>query len=351
MVERVRTGVVRIETEFGYGSGAIFESGRSDGSALVLTNYHVVEGATEALVIVNDSSTYKGVIQGIDINRDLAVVKICCGAFQALPFGDASNLKVGREVVAIGYALGIPGSASVTRGIISAIRYEEDNERWVIQIDAPIKPSNSGGPLFSPAGAVIGINTFKVESTWESRPIEGLGFAVSEVTVREQLPVLKQGAYVVAPTPTPQPGAPEGVYISSRYWYTIGIPSGWQVDSTQEDAALIYDPVSQATVFISVEEINPDQYPTLDDYVAAWEPGPCQACADFKISSEQRIRRNSPIEAHEFLATYTSEGLPFQTRVHWYVLRQYQIAVETGAAVLIWESAVGDQLEQVLNSL
>ena len=79
MVERVRSGVVRIKTNLGSGSGIIFELGESDGSALVLVNQHVIQGASRVDVIVNDSTTYPGNIRGVDTARDLAVLRICCG--------------------------------------------------------------------------------------------------------------------------------------------------------------------------------------------------------------------------------------------------------------------------------
>ena len=98
---------------------------------MALTNYHVIEGASSITVVVNDSSTYIGVLLGVDPLRDLAVVRICCSEdFQALPFGDASEVQAGDEVIATGYALGIEGPATVTRGIVSAIRYESNNDRW-----------------------------------------------------------------------------------------------------------------------------------------------------------------------------------------------------------------------------
>ena len=94
--------------------------------------------------------------------RDLAVVTICCGQFHTLPFGDASRLEPGGEVVAIGYALGLSGEASITRGIVSAIRYDSRYLSDVIQTDAAINPGNSGGPMLSMSGEILGINTFKI---------------------------------------------------------------------------------------------------------------------------------------------------------------------------------------------
>lgn len=165
----------------------------------------MIEGAVWIDVIVNDLSTYRGSVRGFDAVRDLAVVSICCGSFNPLPFGDAANLPTGTEVVNIGYALGIVGEASVSRGIVSAVRYDGDSRRWVIQTDATMNPGNSGGPMLSLSGEVLGINTFKFESTPGGRSVEGLGFAVSEVTIGEQILTLKQGAAIALPTPTPTP--------------------------------------------------------------------------------------------------------------------------------------------------
>jgi len=212
MVERVRPSIVRIMTDLGDGSGFIFEIPPTGGTALVLTNAHVIEGATWITVTINDSATVTGNILGIDPSQDLAVLKICCGRFQTLKFGDANSLNAGTKVVAIGYPLGISGKASVTDGIVSALRYDEG--RWVIQTDAAINPGNSGGPLLSLSGEVLGINTFKYETTRSGRPVEGIGFAVSEVTIIHQLPALKSGYLLptptprATPTPTPVPPTP-----------------------------------------------------------------------------------------------------------------------------------------------
>ena len=220
--------MVRIDTNLGSGSGVIFETNASDGSALVITNYHVIEGNSSISVLINDSTSYAGVLLGIDPLRDLAVVRICCDAdSQSLPFGEASEVEVGDEVIAIGYALGLQGEATVTRGIVSAIRYDGDSDRWVIQTDAPINPGNSGGALNSRSGKLIGINTFKVETTQSGRPVEGFGFAVSQETVEQALPVLTSESQVALPTLTPNTEAPEGVYTSVRWTPSLGQNRGF----------------------------------------------------------------------------------------------------------------------------
>ena len=163
MVKQVRPAVVRIETSIGSGSGVIFET--QGQSAYVITNYHVVEGYGQVNVVVNDSATYRGTVRGSDHTRDLAVVSICCGRFESLNFGDASLLEPGDEVVAIGYALGLLGEATITRGIVSAIRYDAGHRSDVIQTDAAINPGNSGGPMLSLSGEILGINTFRIDES------------------------------------------------------------------------------------------------------------------------------------------------------------------------------------------
>ena len=203
MVKQVRPAVVRINSRAGSGSGAIFETqGRT---AYVITNQHVVEGAVEANVTVNDSATYLGRVLGTDPVRDLAVVRICCGSFRTLSFGNASRLEPGDEVVAIGYALGLTGQASITSGIVSAIRYDSDLQSDVIQTDAAINPGNSGGPMLSMSGEILGINTYRIDEAESGRVAEGLGFAISERTVQARIPTLKIAQAAPTPTPTRKP--------------------------------------------------------------------------------------------------------------------------------------------------
>ncbi len=244
MVERTRSSIVRIETYSGTGTGFIFETISETAlrqSALVLTNYHVVEDTSDIKVQVNNSRIYSGRVIGYDIIRDLAVLEICCDRFQALTLKDSSGVKSGNEVVAIGYALGYSGSATVTRGIVSAVRWNPDHQSWVIQTDAPINPGNSGGPLLLATGEVVGINTFR-----DIRDnAQGLGFAISQRTLQGVLPDLKRGIRIAsstptsAPTPTPTPnltGSRWRTYTNGAYDYTLSVPRGWQIDDRDKSA-------------------------------------------------------------------------------------------------------------------
>ena len=349
LVAQVRPSVVRVETNLGSGTGVIFETDAGDRSALVLTNFHVIDGASQLRITVNDSTAFDGTLLGVDQVRDLAVVRICCSAdFMSLPFGDVSQVEVGSEVIVVGYALGIEGAATVTRGIVSAIRDDEDAARQVIQTDAPINPGNSGGPLLSLSGEVLGINTFAIRSSGSGVPVEGFGFAVSQVTIESVLPSLVTGAAVGLPTPAPLPGLPGGLYKSARFSYSIQVPQGWNVDDSFEEFVRIGDQRTGAFVVVIVEEIDPARYPALDSYLADWEPGAEEGWTDFQIVAERRIRGDQAVEAQEFLLTFAARGTPHNAVDHWYVRGQYFLRVLAISASPVWDV---DQYSDVLDSL
>ena len=174
--------VVRINTNTGSGSGVIAQTLGNTG--YVVTNHHVVQGANRVQVTAKDGPTYQAEVLGEDAVRDLAVLKICCDSFQSASFGDVGGLEPGMDVMVIGYPRDIPGSATITRGIVSAIRFNTTLQSQVIQTDAATNPGNSGGPIVSLGGEVLGIMTFKYMDA------EGLGFAVPSDAVLQQLPVL-----------------------------------------------------------------------------------------------------------------------------------------------------------------
>lgn len=199
MVEQARPSVVRIQhSGLSAGSGVVIAVDGDTG--YLVTNSHVVQGLESVKVIVNDAQVYAGRVEGMDEIHDLAVVSICCGEFQALSFGSIDDLRPGDDVVAIGYAMGLEGMATITRGIVSAIRYDPLVQSEVIQTDAVIAPGNSGGPLLSLSGELLGINTFYMpESTAAS-------FAIAADLVQAKARELRQGQTTLAPTPPPAGG-------------------------------------------------------------------------------------------------------------------------------------------------
>ena len=159
------------------GTGFIFSVDEDE--AYVLTNFHVVEvGQTDPplvqlRVVASDGTEYEAHFVGAYSKHDVAVLRICCGDFGVVPLADNSDLAVGQNVVNIGYQLGLGGQATVTRGIISAIRWDAELGVNVIQTDAALNPGGSGGPMLSHEGEVLGINTYIIRET------EGIGFALN----------------------------------------------------------------------------------------------------------------------------------------------------------------------------
>lgn len=161
----------------GAGSGVIIT--QSQDAGYLLTNHHVIDGATEITVRLTNSEEYKAQLLGSDANLDLAVLRIskkANEAFTVAPIGDSAKLAVGQDVIAIGNPLGSLGG-TVTDGIISALdrTVTIDNVSMVLlQHNAAINPGNSGGGLFDAMGNLIGIVNAKTSETG----IEGLGFAI-----------------------------------------------------------------------------------------------------------------------------------------------------------------------------
>lgn len=185
VAERVEPAVVAITTERvtldfffrervvqgGQGSGVIF-----DASGLIITNNHVVAGATRVQITLVDGRVFEGEVVGVDPPTDLAVVRIDADDLPVAELGTTHDLRVGDWVIAIGNALG--DGISVTQGIVSAMERSlfipgSCELESLIQTDAAINPGNSGGPLISLDGRVIGINTAIAQNA------EGVGFAIS----------------------------------------------------------------------------------------------------------------------------------------------------------------------------
>ncbi|HSM38766.1 MAG TPA: trypsin-like peptidase domain-containing protein [Candidatus Limnocylindrales bacterium] len=183
-VQRALPAVVKIAStaeglfggQSGIGTGFIFDS-----NGWILTNRHVVDGASKLTVVLNDSRQLDGTVYGIDTLTDLAIVKVDATGLPTIALGSSDALKPGQLAIAIGNPLG-EFENTVTTGIISGLGRQivagngtqTSSERLnnLIQTDAAINPGNSGGPLLDSAGQVIGINTAV------NQDAQGIGFAI-----------------------------------------------------------------------------------------------------------------------------------------------------------------------------
>lgn len=193
VVEEALPSVVNVKVESfdpaqgaGEGSGVVI-----DESGIILTNYHVVEGALEVRVVfTDDRDPLEGQVIGGDIDRDLAVIEVDAEDLEPIPLGSSSNMKLGDDVVAIGFPLGL-GGPTVTSGILSGTDREIEARAGtqietlvgLIQTDAAINPGNSGGPLLDHQGRLIGINTAVAGMA------ENIGFAIP---IDEALPIINE---------------------------------------------------------------------------------------------------------------------------------------------------------------
>jgi S1-C subfamily serine protease len=170
----------------GGGIGSGFVIAHQNGASYLVTNNHVVAGATKVVVLMPDGSHFTASVQGTDPIQDLAVVKVSDGQLPLAQFGDSTKLVAGQQVVAIGSPLG--NQSSVTAGIISALHRTisagggngtpAEDLPDVLQTDAAINPGNSGGPLADADGNVIGVNTATASTA------QGIGYAIPSLIAR-----------------------------------------------------------------------------------------------------------------------------------------------------------------------
>jgi len=169
----------------------------------VVTNAHVVAGASSISVTLNDSTlAHPATLVGEDSNQDLALLQVGgVSRLQAASFGNSSKVMVGDDVIAIGYALALAGGPTVTAGIISAEHRQvstqtgtgsQETLSGMLQTDAAISSGNSGGPLVDASGQVIGVNTMVATSSRETTA-SNVGFAIPTSIVLSRLPELRAG--------------------------------------------------------------------------------------------------------------------------------------------------------------
>jgi serine protease Do len=192
-----RYGIVPLE---GQGSGVIIDS-----RGYIVTNNHVVDGASRVQVHLKDGRSFEGEVVGVDPATDIAVIRARVppspsGEATGLPaaaLGDSDALKVGQFALAIGNSLGLPGGSTASLGLIGALGrplpWAEFIFEGLIQTDAAINPGNSGGPLADISGRVIGINTAMIPFA------QGVGFAIPINAVKRVVEQIFEKGRVIRP--------------------------------------------------------------------------------------------------------------------------------------------------------
>ncbi len=209
--DRVTPSVVNIDVTVSSGQSGFLDEGSGSGFVYddqghIVTNAHVVNGASDILVTFHDGYVATATLVGLDAYSDIAVVKlnnIDRARLYPVVFGNSENVRVGERAIAIGNPFGL--ASSMTAGIVSGLGRQlpsaelignagvSFNNPSIIQVDADINPGNSGGPLLNSHGQVIGVNT---AIRTETGIFEGVGFAVPSQTVQRVVPELIENGRV-----------------------------------------------------------------------------------------------------------------------------------------------------------
>ena len=262
----------------GEGSGIIMSE---DG--YIITNAHVVEGATSLKVITSDGETYEAQLIGSDTVTDLAVVKIDATGLTAAEFGSSEDLRVADKVMAIGNPGGHELSSSVTIGYVSALNRAIANNTTgytmeYIQTDAAINPGNSGGALINEYGQVVGINSAKISATG----YEGLGFAIPIDTAQPIISDLILYGYVKDRAVL----GISGQFIDSMTGRFYGLPQGEyvaQLNSSEAQASGL----QVGDVITAIDGQQLDSESTLRSAILSKKPGDTVTLQVYRSSTQQ----------------------------------------------------------------
>jgi S1-C subfamily serine protease len=256
--------LLQAQTQEAAGTGFIVSA---DGK--IVTNDHVVAGAQQVEVTLPDGTTKPAEVLGADQNADLAVLKIDGSNLPTAKLGDSNDVAVGDPVVAIGNALALQGTPTVTEGIVSALNRtisEENGVRLqhVTQTDAAINPGNSGGPLVDSQGQVIGINTAVAGQA------QNIGFAISIDQAEQVLGQLENGQ-----TPAEPFLGVDAIDMTSalQHQLSLSVDHGALVVAVEPASAAADAGIQQGDVILKVGSHDVNNADDLTDAVADTSPG------------------------------------------------------------------------------
>ena len=275
VAKKVKPSVVCIlnyQNQGGYGS-SVEPAGEGSGiiataDGMIITNAHVVSGASSLQVVLEDGTKYEARLVGSDTLSDLALIKIDATGLTPAEFGSSGDLEVADWVMAVGNPGGMAFQSSVTIGYVSALDREVTNTNGYtmtyIQTDAAINPGNSGGALVNAYGQVIGINTAKISAT----EYEGLGFAIPIDLAQPVINDLRDVGYVKDRAALGLSGS----YIDGMTARFYGLSQGLYVESIT-NSALRSAGLQEGDVITAIDGEAVTSTAAVNAAVAARKPG------------------------------------------------------------------------------
>lgn len=249
------------------GSGVVLSA---DG--YVITNYHVVEGATAVEVLFTDGRQLQARMVGGDKLSDLAVLQVEATDLVPAEFGDSDSLRVGDTVVAIGDPLGVELRGTMTDGIVSAINRDlttDGRTLTLIQTNAALNSGNSGGPLINCYGQVVGINTMKIGDYVSAAGVEGLGFAIPSTTVKLIVDQLISQGYVSG---RPDLGI-QGVGVPEYYQFYYRMPAGVYVNAVAVGSDAEAKGIQVKDIILAVDGVRVTDTDEIESILYNYKPG------------------------------------------------------------------------------
>lgn len=241
-----------------HGSGFIINS-----NGEILTNAHVVGGMEKIIVVLNNESGYEGKLKYIDTESDLAVIKIPQSNLPVVKLGQNKDIVTGKSVVTIGTPVSFSLRNSATSGIVSGLNRGIDSTYKLVQTDAPINGGNSGGPLITLSGLVIGVNSMK----FSGQNIEGMGFAIPVDTVKYVLSHFEKFGKVRRPTLNAE--------LSEDWISKIGLQnsSGLEVVSIVKNAAANKAGIKLGDFLLSINDKKVNSLVDVNEELKNYLPG------------------------------------------------------------------------------
>ena len=266
-IVEIRTTVIT-QSFFGQSEGEMRGSGviiSDDG--YIVTNYHVIENASNLKIISSTGDEYDATIIGSDQRSDIAIIKINAKGLKYASLADSDKLKLGQEVIAIGNPLG--EGLTCCNGIVSALAKEiviDNNPMTLIQTNAAVNAGNSGGGLFNMNGDLIGVvNAKSSASYYEETSVEGMGYAIPSKTVAKIMNDLMKYGYV-------KQRATLGVTVYNVA-YTYGDKKGLLVESVIENSAADDAGIRNGDLIIEIDDKSTESYTDMSKILLNHEVG------------------------------------------------------------------------------